>query len=75
MFASFLDSPVFIHTHTVCHIVLTYKRPFNISLVQWSGGLKVHQAFVASGAVRSEIANQVVVSEERRRLHALVLQW
>lgn len=45
-----------------------------MSLVQRSGGLKRHQAFVARGTASTEIANQEVVSEEWRRLQALVLQ-
>jgi len=32
------------------HILLMYRRPFDITLVQWSGDLKIHQAFVAGGA-------------------------
>lgn len=69
----FLDSLVFIYR--MCHIVLMYRRSFNITLVQWSGSLKIHEASVASGTISNEIANQVVVSEECRRLQALVLQW
>ena len=54
--------------------MLMYRRPFNIILVQWSGGLKIQQAFVAGGAISNEIANQAVVSKDCRRLQALVLQ-
>lgn len=62
MFSLVLESPVFIYTCKTCHIVLTYRRPFNIPLVQGSDGLKTHQASVAGQTLSVEFANQAVVS-------------